>query len=400
MTLKTFYTKYFNNKSAKKVRDIVIEYWNSLMIKNHNTIEWLSSPYIGHIKITITDSEKEDLYHMLDINPDEFMLDIRRIKGLVQSRKVSTEPFNILCILIMKYLYDSSLPEKQKREALQTTFYIMGYRIIVSAYSNYFEPPIDLNLAKRVLDMMSNKYDIKALGSNMAVLESKSKMILPKGVLDKKFKRFSVDDMVYIANAISGYLRGTIKSAKALTMSLKEQNEAVDTISIHLDTDDGETLKIAMNTISEYYNIGKQLIISRDDFINNPLIDIMVTILPGVDDKVLIKILEHFSREALDNPRGAFDIIDTIVDGTIEYLFKTNHYPPYDESLPALVKYLKSYWSNSKVKNPYIIDTKKRIQSIIISGVGIKRKTDITKYSILVPIYIFLRIVLYKKMKG
>jgi len=387
MKLEQFNKKHINSKL--KINRIVTKYMHEIFGKNKENIDWLSSNLQGVHKISFTDSDVSRLFKELDIDEAEFEHDISKIDGIIKEWKTSTIPFNVLLATLMHNV----IKNKGTDADLNKLFMVLAFKIVTSAYSNYFKYQVDEPTARLVYDKMSNKYLIKKLGSNFAVLNFKAQYIYDGTKNNKFLKEFDVESMVLALNSISGSVRQYIHTGFLLLLEVLEGDNSSSTISLY--NSEGRMSEIT-NDNKMYYNNMERVLISKSLLYNRQIMGLVSEIV-NIDSHLITKTLDAMRARLMKNPDEVLSIGANIVDSTLYYLYRTEFYPPYDESIDTLINYLQSYWKNSKVRNEEMHLAKNAIQKIILEDTGIHRMPIVVKTSISVSIYLFLLSVLLTK---
>lgn len=388
MKLKEFIDRHTKHLSQSMIDKRAKEFRHRLFNKDRVVVDWLSSPLQGVHVITWTDKDKSNLFDTFGVDIRSFEMDIPHIDGINMDFKVSSNPIYILCTILMHRI----IGYKKDDEVIENLFLIEAFRIVTSAYSNYYKYPVDEYTARRVYDRLSKKHLIKQLGNNYKVLVYKSQYLKRGTDNYKKLKKLDIDNLILIINSVSGSVRQYIHSAFLVLLDIVENDESGE-ISIY--DNEGKMLEIQNNT-KMYYEYIEKILINRHMLIDKEVINLVGEVLKidvtGVD-KVLLALHDEFR----ENPDEILKLVDEIVNATLYYLYKNEFYPPYDQSIPTLIAYLKAYWSNSRVKNEDMKMAKQRVTNVIIKRLKIVRLQTLMKFSILVCIYLFLMATLMHK---
>lgn len=391
MKLNEFIKKHLGTYKLDKLSNDSKYIRHYLYSKDRNVVSWVSSPLQGVYPISYTDRDRDVVFGTFGINYIEFKRDILSIDGINPDFNVSTTPEYVLCTILMHLTVKNGL--KDEKEILENLFFIMAFRIITSAYSNYYQYPVDEKIAREVYNRMSKKFLLKKLGSNYMVIKHKSKLVM-EGDKYKELKRGRVDDLVLVMNAISTSVRQYIHTGFLILLEVLETGPT-EAKSSAMNIEDGEFLGIENNTRRYYEAIekilaNKQLLMNRDVlYLINDVLHVKIDKVPNV----LEKLHEDFKKD----PKKTIKFIDDIVSGTLYYLFRNDFYPPYEHNITLLITYLRAYWGNSKVKNEHIVNAKKTLFEIIIKECGIRRPQTVMQIVNVVTIYLFVLAVIHTK---
>lgn len=378
--------------------DRIQRYRIGIFSKNNEVIEFMSSNLMGVHRIRMSDSDIEEFFIMFDVDKQELAKDITKLKGIKKEWKVATNPFNMLCAILLHLIATSNIKEDQKSVGEEEVFYIMAYRFLTSYYSVAFAVPLDPDLAKTVYEHLNNKSLIKRTGSNFEVFRHKSYIVKRESKLYKKILRFNTYDAKDVISAISGTIKGYTISQYKVLMEIKEEASAIHNKSLISDGEDGEYMVDVENKNYEYYNILRRIVMIDSELYHPKLIQLIDDLFPRTDIESVKKVIHSLPDYVLTNPSHMEAILSKIVSANIEYLYVTKMYPPYDKSVTPMLKHLKNYWSSSKVKEPKVKEVKEELYRITKEVTGKNTRWVVVSTSIIVIIYLFVRTVLDKKI--
>jgi len=383
MKMKDFIDKHFGNLKIKTIHKIAKNTRHSVYSKDREVINWSPSPLQGVHQITYTDRDRDMIFKAFEVEYFEFKRDILNIDGLNTDFNVSTTPAYVLTIVLIHLLIKN---DEYKEETITNLFLINSYRVITSAYSNYYSYPVEESIARLVYDRMSKKFLIKKLGSNFALLTYKSKYLFKGTTTYEQIKICDADNLTLATNFCSNTVRQYIHTGFLALLDVLDSNDK--TIGTSLLNGDNEVIDISNNTKLYYENMERALF-NKDILMDNDVIELLGEVLK-VNTKHMPASLTALHQLTISDPEKPLKLINDIISGTLYYLYKNDFYPPYSRDIGMLIKYLKAYWSNSKVKNENVTSAKEIMSGIIIKDLKIHRIQTVNGLTVLTCVYIFL----------
>ena len=376
----------------KELAKKITKYKVAMITKNKENMDFMASPYIGIHKIRFTDEDKFNFFFTCGVDKDDIIESISKIDDLNKTWNVANDPFNFFCVSLIEKCYNSNLPNKYKEEMIISIGIIYQFKLLTSIYTHYFDYSEDISVVKAAYESL-HKYNLhKKLGSNYAVLEHRARLLIENKTHNKKLKRASIDDIVYIINDMSGALRSTIKKWYTYLLKVKEDNDKVDTISIVTRGEDGERMSDVNDKHKQYTNNIMTALVNKDDWVDRDRIDLILEFATKLKRDDVIASLNYIRNQYLTgNSNDIVELVELIVDVNIKYLYLNKRlYPPYVESIALIVKYLNGLWSSSSAKDKRMRDAKDKLIEMVKKSSNKKNKQYLTYSAIVVSIYIFL----------
>jgi hypothetical protein len=191
-----------------------------------------------------------------------------------------------------------------------------------------------------------------------------------------------------------------MKEQYAIVMDVIENNDKrVSTSLSGTDMEGNEVIVEKENLNADYYKYMRHIVFKKEDFIKNDIIEICEELFSNLKPKEFRQTLEYISDLAVDKPELVNDILDTSLKGSIEYLYVTKMYPPYDRRIVSVINLLRGFWSSSKVKDKHVKEIKETLKHIARDATGKNTRWVLITISLVIPIYIFIRAIVKDKYK-
>ncbi len=379
-------------KVDKKLYLKLRNFKNNWIYRQESHINFMSSNLIGVDKIRFTKSDEEELYALFNVDYISLRDDLYTLPDIYKDRHVSSNPRYLLLLYIAHLVFVSSISTKNKNKLLLEIYIILAIEIFSSLMVNYYKFELDHDIAVVVFEKLSNRFILKRVGSWQKLFEEKAEDIYyPKSVHSKRLKTFKTIDATYMIIDIQGKLRSIMKEMTKVVYEVIEVNESRHTRSLLVkDTEGNEKLLDVMNANETYHTSIKAIIFKKNEFINEEYIAIMKELYRNLHEKELRSTLEYLTDNYIDNKKEIDELIETSINANIKYLYLSKLYPPYDKSIISIVKFLRGYWINSKVKDLDNKKFKKIAHTFVKKATGKNTNRIIVTVVIALSIYIML----------
>jgi len=372
------------------------------MYRDENHINFLSTNLIGVYPISFTKQDEEVLYEMFEVDISELRNDLYTLEDIHADRHVSSNPLYLLFLYLMHVVYESKMSKHDKEKYLFELYYIISIKILTSLMSYYYKDPLGKDVAMAAYERLSKKFLIKQTGSWMKLIEAKVEDVMyPRGVHAKRLKRFKTLDATYAIADIQGKYRSIVKELTRVVYEVIELHESREMRSILSTNDEGkEELLDITHQNAIYHQAVKDVIYKEHEFVNDDYIRIMKELYKNLHDKELRITLEYMTKHYTEEKALIDKLIDHSLNANISYLYLSKLYPPYDKSIIAVIKFLRGFWINSKVKDKDNKEFKRLCKELVIKAT--KRKTNSIVVTIVVAIAIYIMLIANKhaKIKG
>ena len=372
------------------------------MNKNSDHIEFLSGNLIGVHPIRFTKDDEDEFFDdLLIIDQGSLKKDLHHLHDIHKERNVTSNVFYITITWLMHEVLYSKFDKESKNRILMELYLVFAYKVFSSLTAWFFKFNLDKDVAAAVYERLSNRYLVKSQGSWQAVFEYRAQDVqLDKGLHIKKLKHFSALECTKIISDLQGRLRSIMKEQYAIVMDVIENNDKrVSTSLSGTDMEGNEVIVEKENLNADYYKYMRHIVFKKEDFIKNDIIEICEELFSNLKPKEFRQTLEYISDLAVDKPELVNDILDTSLKGSIEYLYVTKMYPPYDRRIVSVINLLRGFWSSSKVKDKHVKEIKETLKHIARDATGKNTRWVLITISLVIPIYIFIRAIVKDKYK-
>lgn len=355
-------------------------------------VDFLGSNLTGVHNIRFSDYDNDVLFvDILNIDKSLLRTDLYNLKDIHPERKVSSDTYYLTMSYLMYRVSNSKLNLDDKKLCLEELYYLTAYKMISSLYTNYFQYPVDVSIAKAVYEKLSNHYLIKTEGSWQGVFKYRARDVLPNGLWYKKIEKLNTITATKMVADLQGRIRGIIKELFKIILDVKENNEKVNSSSlIDSNDEDGDGIKEASGRPDIYVTYMKGIFNKPNDFINDDLVYLICQMHKNVDRDKLVETLKYISNNVTPKV-GEVDIVENVINVSINYLSSKRIVNDYNKKAYEVIVLMKGYWSASSVKDPIVRETKDKLIELSRKATGKKTPWLIASIVICVMLYIFIR---------
>lgn len=263
-------------------------------------------------RLIFSESDKEILYKVTNLSAEAVESAIKKSSTIKQQFKTQSNPFYVLCILVMHYFSKAN-----KKNELAAISVYLGYLLYTSSHKGSFKYLPDPDIMEYTINNLSNRFLLKQVGTIQLMIE---KTIL--NAMDGRFKmeldRCSDDDIKNIINALETRISSVVKNiakefydnhkkASGNRIFIEEDNESEDNFHIS-DNRSYKISRVVDNVTSS---------IVSDGFDQNNVIKRAISLNPGASAKKL----EPMLRTIIDNDMAGIPIM--VTDIITLFLVKT-----------------------------------------------------------------------------
>lgn len=182
----------------------------------------------------------------LGISNSEMKQVIHNIPTIDDSFVVASDPFNVFTIWVTYNILNSKLDNKLKYQAAQATLLLLHYKFFTSLVNYRFKYPANEAAMITTYEAISNKFDIKVLGTWKRVMEKGADdAIDPNGIHGKTWTGFDNDlKILYIITDIQSRLRSKINLFYEAYMQVKTEGDLIGSYdTVGTDTEGNKEIK-------------------------------------------------------------------------------------------------------------------------------------------------------------
>lgn len=363
--------------------------------KSLEHMDFLGSNLVGVNKVVFSALDEEMFFlDLLKVDYDDLKYDIYSLKDIDVNRKVSSNIMLLTLTYLMHGFTNSSLPMKEKEQAIKEVYYIFAYKVLGSLISHYFTYQVDKSLAVAVHEKLNDKFLIKKLNTWNDVLEYRAQDVLqPNGLHAKRIKLYKeTEDATRVVIDLQGRLRDMIKNIYLVILDVRDNNNKIVSTTLNeTDTEGDETLKSIVDRPDMYITYIKNTVYKHNDFIKADLVHVVSNLLDMGTDKDLYDTLTYMSESYLTKNKDIDFIIDKSIDLSIDYLSRNNINNEYDKNLNKILIMLRNYYAGSRVNNKDVEKLKNMVRKIFIEATNKTNKTKVSNNRVGIIVYIFLR---------
>lgn len=181
-----------------------------------------------------TDSIKRKLFNpvasmTMGISNSEMKQIIHNIPTIDDNFVVASDPFNLFAIWVTYNILNSKIDSKLKHQAAQSTILLLHYKFFTSLVNYRFKYPANEQTMITTYEAISNKFDIKVLGTWKKVMEKGADdAIDANGIHSKTWTSFDNDmKILYIITDIQSRLRSKVNLFYEAYMQVKAEGDLI-----------------------------------------------------------------------------------------------------------------------------------------------------------------------------
>lgn len=357
--------------------------------------QFFGSNLLGVHRIKFFDTDRDRWFdEVLQIDEDYLRDHIERVGYFGDDWKVASDAFNLSVIWFIHRTYkDVGFTNKIAREAIIEALVVLQFRFITSAYSNFFDKPVDMEAAVAVYNELSMKFAIKRLGNWRDTFVERAEAFIDKKNDKSHYKDFvefnSDKGISYIATDMSTRIRKMIKDQYAILDKVRSGNLRVESSSNVL-TIDGDTItKDHVNA----YNTSKHYLLdvagNETSFIKRELVSVVLDLMPTVSSAAFNDVLLSIARTPNGKQR---DEIESIMEDTLMHAFDyiSKNRIKFNDAVFILLK-MKALYTSPKTKEKRLLDLRNRIEKYAKKHTHLSASSALAAVRTAVMLYFLLR---------
>ena len=382
----------FDEKLAKKIHDFQTGFVN----KNDDHLAFFGGNLTGVHIVRFTSQDKDRWFTDI-LEADDVFLEEELLKIPIINPKfhVSTSIFNHICMwLIHSFKNSTLLSDKAKEKAMIDCGLVLYYGFVTSLLFRYYKYPVEKQLAEATYAQLSKKYALKRYGSWYATLEARVKDLISEDQLHSNtFKHFTDDNaIIYLINDAQGRIRDMIKNITGELMKVRALGGKIKSTSSLMEYNGEESLKDSTRNLAKYITYLNSVIIDKNSFIKQELVDIVVKIMHTMSPRLFNETLSWCS---VNSKYLSTREVDILVEETLTHAFTylSNNRTVYKEStdIAALLARLKGIYMSSKSTDLNLIRIRDLAQTVVKSATTTKNENMVASIKTGLLLYIVLR---------
>lgn len=383
----------FDTDLIKRLRDFNISFIN----RNADHIQYFGSQYTGVHQAKFKTSDRDLWFDLILDGFDERSAYNRVVKlpTLKPEWKRATDIMNLACIWVChRFMHTKSLSERDREEGIIQALTILNIKFLTSLTNAYFAYPVNIDVARAVIDKMNNKYILKQTGSWKGFIDHRNREI--KKPTSPNYKAlFYFDDDKEIIDAISDIqlrFRQTIKGVwKVLDEVLRSQKK-VNVVGNTLTLDGEQVIRDVTRDENKYIRYIHTVLQDKTRFFKEELMDIIIRISPTMSPRAFMDALVYIQENShKPSEKQIADLIDETILHSIEYLRRSPDTRRLIHNVGDLTAKLRANYASSTSSDPALLKMRKIGFDIIKKSTGLKNDAAISAVRTGVFLYLILR---------
>ncbi|MNO19242.1 hypothetical protein D3C76_89720 [compost metagenome] len=372
--------------------------------KNDDHVAFFGGHLMGVQDVRFTRTDRHEWFAtVLDIDDLSLQEDLLTLSTLVPDPKkvryVSTDVMNLSCLWVVHKIFNSpQLNDKEKHSAMIDTLLILEYKFITSILAYWFPNRADEAVAVATYARLPKKYKLKELGSWGALLQYRAEATVDATsphTKNKTYQKFDDDfDIIYMVNDIQGRIKGYLKNIRdEFEIVRRDPTALIRTNSNTTVNMDGEVVvKNKKNMYSTYRRYLDEIIVDRNSFIVQELVEIVAGTMPKLPLHNMVQALEYIAGKS-SKLKGDPNVTE-LADLTLEHLFDfiaTNRNTIRTNDIPALLTKLSNLYKASRSTNDLLMKMRTVGEKVVRKAVKTKNDNLVNSIRTGVILYIVAR---------
>lgn len=397
-TIKQVFDEHFNKiKFNKELYKEVYQFKMGFISKTEESIEFFGGNLIGVHVVKFTPADENRYLNLFDLDSSALTELVNQMDGVNKSFNVAGNPFNVVSpYLIHRFITSSYLGDKDKLGASTDVAMIMNIRFLTGLMNYYFRYPIDKETSEAIYAGLSFKYAIKQAGSWGTLLENRSKDSVEKDSIHYKTLSLMKDDagVAYFITDSQGRLRDMMKNLYREFKQVKDDGSRISKkSSVDVGLDGVESFKDSIAGLAAYNKYLYNILPDRNSFIRSELINVVADLVPSLQEKQLVSLLEWLSLNYMD---AKYSYVTRLLDLSLVYSFnytlsKVNilHNP---QDLGYFLTTLRGGYLSSKSREEDLLELRELGDKVVKDSLKIKSKATVTTLRLSLFLYVCLRV--------
>ncbi|MNZ13943.1 hypothetical protein D3C78_308530 [compost metagenome] len=369
--------------------------------KNDDHVAFFGGHLMGVQDVRFTRADRNEWFAtVLDMDDISLQEDLLTLKTLVPDplkvRYVSTDVMNLTCLWVVHAIFNSKhLNDKEKHAAMIDTLLILEYKFITSILAYWFPNRADQAVAVATYARLPKKFKLKELGSWGALLVYRAEATIDASsphTKNRTFQKFDDDfDIIYAVNDIQGRIKGYLKNIRDVFEIVRRDPTALIRTNSNTSVNmDGEVVvKNKKNIYSTYRRYLDEVIVDRNSFIMQELVEIVAGTMPKLPLHNMTEALEYITAKS-SKLKGDPNVA-ALADLTLEHLFDfiaANRTTIRTNDIPALLTKLSNLYKASRSNNDLLMKMRDVGEKVVRKAV--KTKNDNLVFSIRTGVILYL----------
>lgn len=345
----------------------------------------------------------------LGISNTEMKQVIKEIPTIDDNFVVASDPFNVFVVWVTYNILNSKLDNKLKYQAAQATLLLLHYKFFTSLVNYRFKYPANEQAMITTYESISNKFDIKVLGTWKRVMEKGADdAVDPNGIHGKTWDNFDNDlKIIYIITDIQSRLRSKINLFYESYMQVKAEGDLIGSYdTVGTDTEGQKQIMANEHGIDIAVSSVYQDCMSVSRIVDIKAMKLAVALFSAIRLDQLKQFVIAFSEECVKLAKlGADDkvtndkttddelligghiLIQTIIQQSYRYCRNND----IDIETPSkFIKGVRDVYTSSRINEPGIIKVRNSVMHYVFTLQSSTRESTVTALKSAFIIYIVL----------
>lgn len=350
----------------------------------------------------------------MGISNSEMKQIIKEIPTIDDNFVVASDPFNVFTIWVTYNILNSKLDNKLKYQAAQAVLLLLHYKFFTSLVNYRFKYPANEAAMVTTYESISNKFDIKVLGTWKRVMEKGADdAIDPNGIHGKTWTSFNNDlKIIYIITDIQSRLRSKINLFYEAYMQVKAEGDLIGSYdTVGTDTEGQKQIMANEHGIDIAIASVYQDCMSVSRIVDIKAMRLAVALFSAIRLEQLKQLIIAFSEECVKLAKiGADDKIikdketgeeiliggHILVQSIIQQSYRYCRNNDIDVAVPSkFIKGVKDVYTSSRISEPGIVQVRDSTMYYVNKLQSSTRESTVTALKAAFIIYIVLLSIKY-----
>ena len=343
------------------------------------------------------------------ISNSEMKQIIKEIPTIDDNFVVASDPFNVFTIWVTYNILNSKLDNKLKYQAAQSTLLLLHYKFFTSLVNYRFKYPANEAAMITTYESISNKFDIKVLGTWKKVMEKGADdAIDPVGIHSKTWATFDNDlKIIYIITDIQSRLRSKINLFYEAYMQVKTEGDLIGSYdTVGTDTEGQKQIMANEHGIDIAVSSVYQDCMSVSRIVDIKAMKLAVALFSAIRLDQLKQLIIAFSEECVKLAKlGADDKIikdketgeeilvggHILIQSIIQQSYRYCRNNDIDVAIPSkFIRGVKDVYTSSRINEQGILQVRDSVMYYVTKLQGSTRESTVTALKAAFIIYIVL----------
>lgn len=371
MSIKSVFDRHCRDlKIDTRLANAIAKFATNFVTKNEDHINFFGSGLLGVYPVKWADSQERQIWIDDILQADEIALesDLHALDSINEEFNVQSDVVNNSIIYLIHRFERSNLPPRQIEETQKHLLKILLYKFISSIMSHYFKYPADESIARMTYNQLSNRYDIKRLGTWGALINERAEdFVSAKSIHRPTIEKMQDDDAVgYALSDTQTRIREVIKAYSTVFYQVRDTDSRSFTTSSMIQLEDGLVVKDVKREMSTYSRYIHTVCRSREDFVRTDALNIIQNIVTAANPEVVKATLEYIS-ENYDDQRKKHLV--KFVDDAILYSLNFIHDKKIKASdLATVLSRLRAMYTGSRINDKAVLELRNLGDKIVVEA--------------------------------